>query len=403
MASPAKFYRKLVLKLYKARAKHEFLVQCRINRAFPVSIYRIHLPVGCESLLPKLKVLCINKAIRTTRRSTYAILHKIIKVENELFTQDPEVLKENNLWVISLAQKYESNLKRNYIKKLRWIFKQQNIKPSPNVKSPVTTWDNVVPPSCVLTALKFGPLYAPSSTPTPENIIPDTEQAIRGLNNTTQDYFRWKTRFLISKERKRRSNKNNNHFISVINKARIWLLKNIIVFMKADKTKEIVLAKRSSYNKKLQEYITGTECSLAPGNYKDSLQRRVIKFTSTPLVRLLHMQNATISAPKNPRIFGFAKTHKPGYNIRPVIEKCSSPTFLIEKQLVNFIRSKENVHPYTITNALQLIEKLKDIDLKDNEYMTVMDFDSLYCSAPQHTVILIIVYKYNLHSYYHLY
>ncbi|XP_067131300.1 uncharacterized protein [Centruroides vittatus] len=92
------------------------------------------------------------------------------------------------------------------------------------------------------------------------------------------------------------------------------------------------------------------------------------------------MQKATVLAPKAPRIFAFGKTHKPGCQIRPVIEKCNSPTFCIKKQLVRFICSKEQSHPFTITNSLQLIEKLKNIALKDDEYMTVMDYESLYSS-----------------------
>ncbi|XP_067121775.1 uncharacterized protein [Centruroides vittatus] len=378
MATPAKSYRRIVLKLCKTRAKYEFLSQCRINKAFPMSIYRIRLPMGCESLLPKLKILCLNKAIRSTRRKAYGLLHKLIDVENDLYARDPEMLKDINERTIGLAHSYESNLKRVYIKKLKWLFKCQNIKPARKDTSHITAWDNIVPPTCILSALKFGPLFAPGPSPSPENLIPDIEFIIKGMNSTEQDYIRWKTRFRVAHER--RVNFNTRQFLATISKARQWLQSNNVVLMKADKSKGIVLTKRDTYNKKILEYIENTDCQLAPCNYLESSQRRVKRFTATPLARLLNMQKATVLAPKAPRIFAFGKTHKPGCQIRPVIEKCNSPTFRIEKQLVRFIRSKEQNHPFTITNSLQLIEKLKNIALKDDEYMTVMDYESLYPS-----------------------
>ncbi|XP_067130363.1 uncharacterized protein [Centruroides vittatus] len=52
--------------------------------------------------------------------------------------------------------------------------------------------------------------------------------------------------------------------------------------------------------------------------------------------------------------------------------------FLIEKKLVNFFRVRDQQHPFSISNSLQLVERLRDISFTDNEYMTVLDYKSLY-------------------------
>ncbi|XP_067133582.1 uncharacterized protein [Centruroides vittatus] len=198
------------------------------------------------------------------------------------------------------------------------------------------------------------------------------------MNPTRQDYIRWKTRFRSANERN--SNLEARRFHNCIERSRQWLQMNDVVLIKADKSKGVVLIKRDSYNHKLLDYIRTTECQHAPDKYMESLQQRVKKFSLTPLARILRLHNSVLQAPKTPRIFAFGKTHKPNCQIRPVIEKCGSPTFALEKQLVKFIQPKIQEYPFAIQNAVQLVEKLNSITLKNNEYMTVMDFKSLFPS-----------------------
>ncbi|XP_023238444.1 uncharacterized protein LOC111637234 [Centruroides sculpturatus] len=224
----------------------------------------------------------------------------------------------------------------------------------------------------------FGPLYAPAPLLHPETLIPDIELIIKDMNSTDQDVIRWKNKFCTVQERS--NNINARCFHLNLKKSRQWLLQNNVIFTRADKSKEVVLLKRSNYNEKLKEYITNTECQSTPVNFLDTLQHRVKRFTSTALARRLHMQNSTILAPRTPRLFAFAKMHKPGNQLRLVIDKCGSPTFLIEKQLVNFFRARDHLHPFSISNSLQLVESLRDTSLTDKECMTVFDYKSLYPS-----------------------
>ncbi|XP_067121042.1 uncharacterized protein [Centruroides vittatus] len=259
---------------------------------------------------------------------------------------------------------------------LKWLLRYQNVKPRIHNNDVITAWDNITPPDCLLEALKYGPLFAPAPQPTPDIIVPNVEMIIKEMNPTSQEYVRWKTRFRTTKERISK----NTHFHNCIKNAKEWLHTNKVVLIKADKSKGVVLLKRDSYNHKLQDYIRDTECQRAPDKYLESLQQRVKKFVSTPLARKLCMHNSVVQAPRTPRIFAFGKTHKPNCQIRPVIEKCGSPTFELEKQLVRFIQPRLQDHPYTINNSIQLVDMLRNISLEDNEFMTVMDFKALFPS-----------------------
>ncbi|XP_023209350.1 uncharacterized protein LOC111612376 [Centruroides sculpturatus] len=283
-----------------------------------------------------------------------------------------------NQRVVNLACSYEKCVKHKYVKKLKWLLRYQNVKPRFSNNDFITAWDNITPPKCLLEALKYGPLFAPAPLPTPEFIVPNIETIIKELNITSQEYVRWETRFSTAKERS--ADIKSRQFHNCIKNAREWLHKNDVVLIKADKSKRVVLIKRNSYNQKLQEYIRDTECKPAPDKYLESLQQRVKKFSSTPLARYLRMHNSVVQAPRTPRIFAFGKTHKPDCHIHPVIEKCGSPTFAIEKQLVKFIRPRIQDYPYAINNSVQLVDKLRNINLEDNKVMTVMDFKSLFPS-----------------------
>ncbi|XP_067119158.1 uncharacterized protein [Centruroides vittatus] len=119
---------------------------------------------------------------------------------------------------------------------------------------------------------------------------------------------------------------------------------------------------------------------IAPDKLLEKLHNRVKRFAKSPLARLLRLDNIIMKAPRPPKIFAFGKTHKPGYQIRPVVEKCNAPTFALEKQLVRFIRDKIQDYPYCIKDSLQLVHRMNEIMLKDREHMTVMDFKALYPS-----------------------
>ncbi|XP_023223882.1 uncharacterized protein LOC111625086 [Centruroides sculpturatus] len=102
--------------------------------------------------------------------------------------------------------------------------------------------------------------------------------------------------------------------------------------------------------------------------------------TNSPLARVLKITKATISTPISPRLFAFAKLHKDGKQLRPVVEKSRSPTILIERMLNSFATSTIEEYPCTVSNPVQLIHRLNALDSLDGVYFTVCDFESMFPS-----------------------
>ncbi|XP_023228736.1 uncharacterized protein LOC111629104 [Centruroides sculpturatus] len=91
------------------------------------------------------------------------------------------------------------------------------------------------------------------------------------------------------------------------------------------------------------------------------------------------MTNIVIAAPVTPRMFAFAKTHKPGRELRPVVDKARTPTINLEKATHRLLVPQLDGYPHTITRSTDLVNILKHISTPP-KFITVLDFKSLYLS-----------------------
>ncbi|XP_023221947.1 uncharacterized protein LOC111623564 [Centruroides sculpturatus] len=165
-----------------------------------------------------------------------------------------------------------------------------------------------------------------------------------------------------------------------IKKSKQWLKDNNLVLTRADKSKDVVIMKRNTYDELLLKYINETKCITAHPRALERLQTRIKQFAKTPLAKELGMTKIVVTSPSMPRLFGFAKTHKIGKSIRPVVDKGDSPTIILERLLKGFINTHLPTHNYSIKNPLELLHKLKTIKPQEVSYMTVLDFKALYPS-----------------------
>ncbi|XP_023231504.1 uncharacterized protein LOC111631492 [Centruroides sculpturatus] len=85
-----------------------------------------------------------------------------------------------------------------------------------------------------------------------------------------------------------------------------------------------------------------------------------------------------MDAPDTSKLFAFAKTHKQGQKLRPVVDKAKSPTCKLEEALHHIISPQLQGHRYTISGSNELIEILKRTE--QPAYISIMDFRSLYPS-----------------------
>ncbi|XP_023239065.1 uncharacterized protein LOC111637733 [Centruroides sculpturatus] len=239
-------------------------------------------------------------------------------------------------------------------------------------QDPVGIYDDVDP----VDVLKFGPAFAlPPRKNDARSLIPDLEILLRGLTDRQKEYYRWMATLKI------RNSKESSELVDLRNKLRRtvrWMKLNNITLVRADKTNTMVLMKRDTYERGLQEYISLTQCERVEESFIDKLHSRVKRFTHTNLAKRLELVNVAVDSPDIPKLFAFAKTHKTGQQLRPVVDKARAPTRKLEKAIHTLLTPHLEDYPYTISSSMELIAQLKNVTSPC--YFTVLDFKSLYPS-----------------------
>ncbi|XP_067119191.1 uncharacterized protein [Centruroides vittatus] len=208
--------------------------------------------------------------------------------------------------------------------------------------------------------------------------MPEIEQAIEGLSEIKKETFRWEVAFKIKHAN---SKKDSDPIWYYIRKTKEWLKANNIVLTRADKSKDLVVMNRSTYDNLMLKYIKDTQCITAHPSAIEKLQARIKKFAITPLAKELGLTKVVVHSPSIPRLFGFAKTHKKDKALRPVVDKGCAPTILLERLVNGFVNKYLPQSPYSIKQPLDLLQKMANMNPQEIKYMTVLDFKALYPSV----------------------
>ncbi|XP_067143463.1 uncharacterized protein [Centruroides vittatus] len=140
--------------------------------------------------------------------------------------------------------------------------------------------------------------------------------------------------------------------------------------------------KRRTYNEALMDYIEKTECEKINSNLIGSLDRRVRKLEVSKLSKVLpFLKKCRNPRPGTPRLFAFAKVHKTGKEIRPVVEKCRGPTFVLEKKLHEYLSLQLDTDTLVARDPMKVVKDLQSIALMEDEVATVFDYESMYPSV----------------------
>ncbi|XP_023211864.1 uncharacterized protein LOC111614730 [Centruroides sculpturatus] len=209
-----------------------------------------------------------------------------------------------------------------------------------------------------------------------ETSVQEIERGIIGLDPIEKDYIRWKT--VLKNQEKWKKGRSINKDILYTKR---WLKANNLIAARADKSKQIVVMKKQTYDKALEEYIKKTECIKTSSKIVEAIDRRVRKLEGTKLAKVLpFIRKCRNPRPGIPRLFAFAKTHKEGKEIRPIVEKHKAPTFFLEKRLQEYISSLMESSNLVAKDPVMVVKELQDITLMDEEVGTVLDYESLYPS-----------------------
>ncbi|XP_067141713.1 uncharacterized protein [Centruroides vittatus] len=210
-----------------------------------------------------------------------------------------------------------------------------------------------------------------------ETSVQEIERGIVGLDDLEKEYFRWKA-VLNNRQRGRKQDFRS----SDIRLTKNWLKHNDLVLTRADKSKQLVIMKRSTYNEALMDYIEKTECEKINSNLIGSLDRRVRKLEVSKLSKVLpFLKKCRNPRPGTPRLFAFAKVHKTGKEIRPVVEKCRGPTFVLEKKLHEYLSLQLDTDTLVARDPMKVVKDLQSIALMEDEVATVFDYESMYPSV----------------------
>ncbi|XP_067118515.1 uncharacterized protein [Centruroides vittatus] len=224
--------------------------------------------------------------------------------------------------------------------------------------------------------LEKGPNFVPDVGNSWETSIQEMERGIVGMDPLDKEFFRWKT--VISNRLKKKATSISNRDIWLTKE---WLRTNDLVLTKADKTKHLVVMKRHTYDKELHAYIRKTECEIVDDKIIGSLGRRVKKLERSSLAAVLpFLKNCHNPNTGAPRLFAFAKTHKAGNELRPVVEKCRGPTFTLEKRLHEYLSTQMEEDKLVAKDPLVVVKEIQNISLMEEEVATILDYESMYPS-----------------------
>jgi hypothetical protein len=91
----------------------------------------------------------------------------------------------------------------------------------------------------------------------------------------------------------------------------------------------------------------------------------------------------TTMNPKAPTITGHIKIHKTGHPIRPVINWRQAPAFKLAKALNQNLKLLTPLpYAHNIQNTMELINKLKDIQISPQHALASLDIANLYTNIP---------------------
>ncbi|XP_067125082.1 uncharacterized protein [Centruroides vittatus] len=249
---------------------------------------------------------------------------------------------------------------------------EKNVPPTPLV-----CWDDIVPPHYVIETVAHGPTYTPGSDkPLLETVMPDIERMVCGMDEVSKEHYRWKAAMRISGNRRCRKGNIWMH----IRKTKKWLAEERIILLRADKNRALVLLKEETYKTMLRQYIVDTNSERVADNYVDRLHARVVRFTCTPLAKAQGLGRAVVASSDTPRLFAFAKTHKPTPALRSILDKARAPTRLLETELHRILARHLQDYPLTVKNSRELVDALKRTQVTENAHVTVLDFQALYPS-----------------------
>jgi hypothetical protein len=226
-----------------------------------------------------------------------------------------------------------------------------------------------------------------------QNLVIDTENAIRQLHENEQNIYR----HLASTKIKQIKNTTTTN---ILHKRQYYIMKQIskklqpnnLTITKADKGKTIVIINKDCLIKKTEKFLKDNNFTQLPKDpthkYQTILQKTISKCNK--IIEQNQKKYLMQIKPQSPNMNVQIKIHKENEPIRPVVNNIQAPTYKIAKHLNKWLPNQIQLHNTYIThNSTQLATELKKLNINEYSRMITLDIKDLYVNIPINEIIII--------------
>lgn len=220
----------------------------------------------------------------------------------------------------------------------------------------------------------------PNKTIPVVDIISELEVAISTIPREDQNTVRTASKKILQKciatERRNKNDKSAIILRSLKNKD--------CVYVKADKGNALVILDREDYISRVENLICEGPYVEVKKNPLPTLDRKAneIRLGLSKVFNKNLQFKLKISNPRIPRLYALPKIHKEGNKMRPIVSNINSPLENISKWLVDEFNKIPRLHSFEIKNSFELVRKLENVELQDNEILVSFDVAALFPSVP---------------------
>ncbi|XP_044745155.1 uncharacterized protein LOC123307018 [Coccinella septempunctata] len=159
---------------------------------------------------------------------------------------------------------------------------------------------------------------------------------------------------------------------------------NNLFFSKADKGDCLVILKKAVYISKVHDFLSNNgfnkETMSTINKYNIKFKN---KLKSLGPVLCDNWKSLMPMSFITPRLYGLPKVHNHGIPIRPVVSFCGSLAYRLSKYLNKLLVSTINFKSeFSVDNSLDLIRRIKDLQIPENTMLASFDVSNLFTSVP---------------------
>ena len=162
-----------------------------------------------------------------------------------------------------------------------------------------------------------------------------------------------------------------------------------IVILQADKGNTTVLLNTTEYVEKAEAILSKPPFKRLQRNPTRRNEKRVndVLKRLADRAKISRELHASLRVPSNgtkpPLFYGSVKVHKDGYPLRPIVSMIGSATYSLSKYISHILTPYVRRTPSYIANTSELLLRLKDMHIAQDEIMVSFDVKSLFTSIPK--------------------